>query len=501
MDNNIFKLDSIVDDIYNIDESYYHENFDDTNVIIAEATNGATKANVFYKLIHAIARFFRLIASGLKWLYNSIRKLFKRKNKSADQICNEVMGTSNKVNVDKSNINGNKVTVQIPSATESEVQMPPSVELAVDKLIMEFEEDGDSLHITYGNLFKSPTMNTKNYPKYAPRDQSVYFFIAFMDHNVIENVKNINDRIKKIFEVSASNNTDENIDDLIKVLDTLIEQTINAANNALHKRMIEPGTKLSLRQISQCQSVIDECNELFTKYDQIITTNMNAFNALLGNANFIRAMNTYSTAISEASFGINQITYSLSKVYYVNPDKMGSCNNPELLSQMVEKMMKHGIPSKYIMLNIYLLADESLKGNGSYHDPIWGQTRVVLFPQKEDLIYKIAYNSSGYRSNRNEEYITKFFSGSSLAKHLAGVMWASNNRYIIGAERVVTSGAKVSAAALKLDHVLDEMKNYIHSHGGHFEIVDVHSANIGVRKNDPDNNLVITDYGFSSATS
>lgn len=102
--------------------------------------------------------------------------------------------------------------------------------------------------------------------------------------------------------------------------------------------------------------------------------------------------------------GINSITNivrnsnKLSKVY------KGTINDVEKLDIFVNDMIKAGIQSKDVAYNTWFISGNKLTTDKSFKMRA-GQSRMVLLPPDENIVYKIALNNAGISGNEIESNI------------------------------------------------------------------------------------------------
>lgn len=524
-----FRLDPIGDDIYHIDQLY--ESLDPLCEydVIKEATTGATKQSIFTRIINAIKRFFAWIGSGLKWIWNRAKSIFAKDVKTADQIYREVGGTtakssskdadiiasasaksgsSKKVSAvdtamsgaQKQSMQHKKTMITIPSNPKSEIKMEDEIPVELKDMFVEFDRDKKTIIIQIKDVFTPADNSLKNVGKSAPRPiRSMIFFVGLRNQKIHNALVSLGDLLKSL----NPNNQDMTIqtkfvdefNKFIQLADSIQTKITEDDLNAIF---------LTMEEIEKLQAFIDDMNELFAHFDASMfhvtgKTDPSNNNQLSRNGiispMFLNSMNTFAAYIMELSFAINQITYNMSHIYEIDLRYMGSCDDPDRIAKMAEEMVKHHFPTKYIMRNIYIVANRSIRGERANElSPIWGQTRVVMFPDNPDIVYKFAYNTLGYRSNRNEIYISNFFKGTDLSKYLAGITWNSKNAYGVAAERV---NSKTNFNDGQVENVVNKLNNYIKQKNAHFIITDVHSANVGVRGNGSNGEPVVIDYGLT----
>lgn len=529
-------FESVIDDssIFNPanDQAYLEE-------LYTEATSGVNVQNILSKLI-------RFIVRSLRWLWKKIvqfgnwlkNKILGRNKKSADQIVEEVIGSTsnssnqsrivnnrakNNANVPnkKKQINGQPkeeekiVKVTIPSSDKSSVKVDDIVEVAFKDIQIAF--DNDKIKLNYQNdlspsSFMNMRLNSIRPPigKSAPDPAQKYYVAELIRNKSLRDEFDaiINDT-EKIFKTTAANPGIPTA--MNKLNDTQNIQKLTNRCNAFYEKIvamkISYDQDVSLNDFSEFSKILKHAVDVFSSFeaDFIKPT---AFNSQLQSnenpnwqvrsgrnsitAKQLEAFDKIRLLVTVFSFGMNGITEIMKRIYMIDAKYLGVISDTETLSKFVEKMAAYGIPSKYIMYNSYLIASPELNGSNSKANadkPIWGQSRCVFFPTNENSVVKIAYNPLGTIGNKNEAYVTKLLHGSSESKLIANIRKISKNKYVTEGERVNTSASVSWNTCLSIKSKLNEsprLKNI------GVEITDIHPANVGSRS---DGSLCIVDYG------
>jgi hypothetical protein len=152
------------------------------------------------------------------------------------------------------------------------------------------------------------------------------------------------------------------------------------------------------------------------------------------------------------------------------------------------------------MYNVWLVSDDNLHDGLGDYSPVWGQSRGVFFPLKDqDVIYKIALSGWGITSNKTEADITKMLSNTgdpSDIKIVPKVLDAYEEYTLLKMERIRQSPSEsvnVSELKNRFEEALDRY-NSKHHKNVRIVITDLHSANVAYdeKRKGP----VIVDYGW-----
>lgn len=477
--------------------------------ILMEATKDATKGSILERLMTAVK-------NALKWIWDKLKafgrwvmsKLNKKNSKTADQIIGDIAK-------DKDLNKGSEETVvtTIEGDPDSPVKMNEEVESMFKGLEFAFKDNSVDVTIHFKEIFFKARKRGAKIGKIAPNVYDILLAIRLISDPEYRN--KLNAALKNI-DLEKGQVTDRNnsLKDLI-AFNEYIELMIANAGDDL-KGIFKVSIKLT--DIAEATKLIGHAIDVVNKYgptlikpaelnskvgsnynsrwkdpERKIDLNIGAGGNFFVDASFIRQMNSFSTALIITSYGMNQLTYGLNKVYDIDARYLGCIKDPEQLSLFAERMVDSGIPSKYIMRNIYLAANDKMKGKGSEKKPIWGQTRVIFIPNGGNNILKIAYNRAGVNANKNEEYLTKLLSDTDAKKSIANVLGSTNNRFIISMEKVDCNTKNVRRRMDECNNETEKIHNaLIVKKRVRFSVNDLHYMNFGIR---PDGSCCVVDYG------
>lgn len=249
---------------------------------------------------------------------------------------------------------------------------------------------------------------------------------------------------------------------------------------------------VSIDQFMEFQRKVDEVCRVGEEFD-------NTYNALNVNlegidadtqAKYIKVMNELAWACVNLQGGLHVISNGLQGIYDIDPGYIGSIDKLETLAEFVSESLKSGMPNKYLVRNIYLVCDKKLKGNPNMDKPIMGFGRLTLIPEG-DVIYKIAINRYGIRSNKNDFAVMKEVKGTPLMDKFAETTHTIGD-YVINVMEKVKAGSSYEPSAAKASELGKEINAELEKNGVGFEIHDIKSDAFGM-KNDK---YVLLDYGY-----
>lgn len=196
--------------------------------------------------------------------------------------------------------------------------------------------------------------------------------------------------------------------------------------------------------------------------------------------------------------GLNEVSKCFKGVYVIDKAYEGTINDIEVLGKFVDDMISSGIPAKYISFNVYMAASKELKGKGSALHPIWGQTRLVLFPDSmKDVVLKVAIGPAGRISNNSEATYYMRVKKTEYGKYFCPVKEMTANRCVEKMSRADCDrdgfrrrGSETpSSLANQLENIARDAARHIR---GLPVLHDIHEFNIGFIGDQ----LVCIDYGM-----
>lgn len=473
-------------------DSFLNESFSNDELLntIYEASQTATKKNFLQTIWGIIKKGFALLVAGIKKLINGIKNFFtgKKQITSADDIVSQHV----KPKKIESQGKNNKIPVDIPADPKSEVQ-PPKFDAIVKNLSVKFNTNGSitlsPLQLNYNNGMVPNQNEINNAAEHAAR--ALY---CIKNPHIFSSITTVLDSIidlaKMLPDAKAGIGTRlQNQAAIRKMTDAIVNNTGNWVNN-IKDGEYSP-TTVTLVEFTNFSK------NLSGIYDKIIsiddTFDISKFNSI-DHTNLARSLNTIGSKVMSINFGMNALSTAIQDVYQVDARYHSSIKNIKDLAEITSKMIKGGIPSKYIMWNIFFISDPSLYGNENRNFPKWGQSRVVFIPKGNKYVYKIALNPEGLRSNNNELRIYNDLSKKGLNDVFCKTWCDSGNPAIINAELIkeTLTAANGFFGHLQAPAYADEVNTAIKQAGLNYEIIDLHGGNFGINNR---GKVVATDYG------
>lgn len=467
-----------------------------------ELTEGTNKQNVFQKLWSYAMKLLKLIQRGLNKVISFIKRIFGKKKitKTADQIAEE-SGLTATSTVSSSSafssksalnepISGSKsvssepikvVKVSLPKNPESTMDIPDTISIMYKKIALDIKQDvSDSdneisfnLRILSEGRYRTDLATVRGHESTAGSvsEASVIYMISLAkDHEYMQQVVNISKAImNKDFD------------------DPSMRLFIDKKWNKYIKMDLEQS--LTHREIIEIQARMNEITNNLSKIN-IAEYNINL------NDHFIDTFNRFVGWISNIQYSINTLTALMGSVLQIDAKYIGSVKNQDQLAKFVEMMIKNGIPPKYVAYNCFLSADKSISGNDpkqSEWNPIWGQSRMVLFPSNDpNHVVKVAISGEGIRSNRFESQLFDRFKkiGPEATKVLASVDKITPDGCISTVERAPKDKNMSSNTKNQL---INNASQIISNHNIKLGIHDIHAGNVGKRVSD--GSYCLIDYG------
>ena len=437
-----------------------------------ELTEGTNKQNVFQKLWSYAMKLLNLIKRGFDKLISFIKRIFGKKKitKTADQIAEE-SGLTSTSDVSSSSAFSSKsvssepikvVKVSLPKNPESTMDIPDTISIMYKKIALDIKQDvSDSdneisfnLRILSEGRYRTDLATVRGHESTAGSvsEASVIYMISLAkDHEYMQQVVNISKAImNKDFD------------------DPSMRLFIDKKWNKYIKMDLEQS--LTHREIIEIQARMNEITNNLSKIN-IAEYNINL------NDNFIDTFNRFVGWISNIQYSINTLTALMGSVLQIDAKYIGSVKNQDQLAKFVEMMIKNGIPPKYVAYNCFLSADKSISGNDpkqSEWNPIWGQSRMVLFPSNDpNHVVKVAISGEGIRSNRFESQLFDRFK-----KCISTVERAPKDKNM-------NSNTK--------NQLINNASQIISKHNIKLGIHDIHAGNVGKRVSD--GSYCLIDYG------
>ena len=504
-----FTIDPIFDDI--IDPHKYFENYDldnkKLNEYITEASKNVSKKSIIKSLLNLIKKLFKMIINGIKKIIEFITSIFKKTSKTVFDIIDEI-GLKVKQII---KLGSNRYErIKVPANKLSTIKLGDDVTVPINPMKIKFENNDKViikiLPYLYNNVIVAG--HHTQFGHFLLNMQLALDLINGKDKTLDE----IADFIEALEIIKDKAQTNEEIKS--KKLGEKIQKIQNKftaldkeyyGNNLKNSQTLKTGLfyKFNLSDLRNMNTklqevytkLIRESDDAFTNLNDYFNKNNSQYNDVIKNISYI--FNELCNYLRGIQFGLNIITGSLKEIYDIPAEYIGAISDMETLSKFAEKLIQYGFPSKYVMLNLYLIADESLRGTkGNENAPIWGQSRVVFLPDNNEDIHKIAINALGLESNAAEYRVYKQFKEAKADDILAQVSWISGNKYALNMRKAKTMGIfKYLLYKTKIDAMIKEASKKVQEHfkgNVHISLIDIHPGNIGKI----DDKLVLIDYGF-----
>lgn len=450
---------------------------------LKEATSGTTKKNVFIRLWEFIKKCFTWLAKQWSRFINWAKRTFfnKPNAKTADQIISETLGNSENAtssnttssstssqSVDKTS-GSNKIQsikVEIPVSSRSETPPEPSVDVIVKPILLSYDAAKKQFGISindardrgYGKVKGQAVVRNSYANIIALAERPDVFNIlneavsCIHDNTVSEDFISKMREFWNAFDFNVNNDYVcglDKLNDLGKNLNNLME-AINNINMSSDVQFTD-------------SRVISEFNEL---------------------ANFC----------ANLQMSMNSFTRVIQEVHTIDAKYIGSIKDTNTLDKFVKAMIDAAIPPKYIGYNTYLASDPSLKGDkGSEEKPIWGQSRLVLFPTSDNQsIIKVALSGWGLQSNRSEYDISNKIVQNGGSEFIAVTKSIGSTGATVTSERVDTPDDITPMN--KINTFVRAIDKFINDHKLPFRIDDIHGKNVGYKNG----KVVALDYAWSA---
>ena len=466
-------IDSCYDDIHN--EFSLLESINFYNSVTTEVITEASNDNIFSKIWNAIKKFFGWIVKKLKSFWHWITGTpSKNGEKSAEQIAYEA---GLKAVNDDANA-GKFIDINIECDPNSEVQINETIKAQFKLLNAKIDYQRKTLTLTPKTLHKITKEPLKD---------------DFMGNQAVPNVyKKINGCIRFMRDPGLRQQ-------LLNIANAIQDSSISYETIERNKDCIDMWRKtykitdlnndtISFDDIYNLYSILNEVNEKLETSDNPETSFIN-----IKDENGIKFINDFCAVAANMQVGIGIIMDACGGSFLIDASYQGTVNDINVLSDFVDRSINSNMSPKYLIRNIYIICHPGLIGKGSPWKPIAGQTRLVIFPvTKKEIVYKIALNGMGVRSNESEINISKLVKEKGKDSMFTLVTDATKDHIIIGMERANTD---ISMLDKTKDILPFRNKLYALSKELNIPInlsYDTHFGNIGMKNG----KLVTIDYGY-----
>ena len=476
MDDPIFEMFNF-NPMDNIMDPYdYFKEYDEFDIIsyLKEEGENTPKKGLLRKLIDfiikGIDKIVRVIQKAITWIKE---KIFGTKQpRSVDQILNDI-GISRSDSAKDPNRT-------IPWDDNSDPNaIPKNISMMTKPLLIEFEHDSETVTITsmdyiLNNIFKKRQGSITNDHSGAMHDPRAFI-------TVMKFIKS--PELMKELEFIAKTIADGRIDHNTYIrIDRIFNQSITTPN-------LIPKYKLKLKEFQDFNIHMLNIQKILQTIDD--TRNDVGDN----NKDVVKALNMLNTAILNIQIGSTLIGSCLRRVYIIDPNYCETIRDSNILDQFVNKMIESGIPDKYVAFNAWMASDIPIKGNEDVDKPKWGMARVTFLPPDKSIVYKIAINGWGIRSNNSEKIVSEAVYDAGLGERFAKIIECGPTTSVVTMERVEVDSSRVTTSVVS--EVKNALTDAINKAGIPGKIGDVGKTNIGFRGDV----AVSFDYGMITRTS
>lgn len=260
---------------------------------------------------------------------------------------------------------------------------------------------------------------------------------------------------------------------------------------------------ITIQQLMDFQIAVDEMCELGEMFDNYVKAlNVSLFDSKYKDNDKVRYVNkTYMDVLNEMAWacvelqgGLHAIANGMMGVYEVGPQYFNVVDNPKQLAAFIEEAIKTGMPGKYVVRNVYNICQPNIKGNPKLDEPIMGFGRLTLIPEG-DIIYKVAINRYGIRSNKNDFIVLHAVKsiGDPQFEMLFADTITTYGEYTVNVVEKVHAGKKYEPSANKANELAERINLRFRREGVNIQIYDIKADAFGQR----DGSYVILDYGYT----
>ena len=532
-------------------EHYEGDNYSEIDVFCeadkvtgTKKTFGSRVVAVVKNVLGAIKRFFSFIGKQLGKLIAFVKRLFtgKKKSGTADQAVMEAGIKPNKsvhsgekenvkvtFTVQKDEQNTNNTPVETPnsqppeqtqtdqSSIEKKASSKPNetpheftvtaensikrteekvevdIALQAKEICVKITENGELDIMVFKDTFQQ-NANDKPIKGQDLVSNKWYCVMAFAALTVDGIIDKFSDTVMEMLSVfSSGNNSQESVQKSINKYDSFIKEFDGITDSIAHYRRNYQGgedlliddaawnTTINIQQIVKIQKSI---NEILSKLDQFVVSEIN--NDVKMDQEFIERLQFCVNIARNSQMGLNGISAALSGVYKIDKRYVHTITDPDTLDKFVEKMINLGIPPKYVAYNAWLACDKNIVNVDNY-TPVWGQSRIIFFPNdKQESVYKVALSSLGISANKSEAFVYSKATKSGIISFLAKPNHLYSTGSVLDMERIDTSEKTNSGESFG-----KTINQCLENTNMPFRIGDLHNANFGKL----DGVWVALDYG------
>lgn len=393
---------------------------------------------------------------------------------------------------DITNIKGGPTRVKISAGPGSKI---PSamIDMVTSGVVTEFNDDNETISFHFTGISKLARVTAKSSSGGNISDD-------------ITSLKNSYAALPKLSVYMIKH------DDLRKSLDSLIRlasdvvkyrkqddidelnSQVNKVNREMSKVVMTPSSNrvdITMKELADFQKWI---TDIVSELDVFSDTGTNVSDL---DKKTIRSLNKCISMTSCLQMSLNCISSSLNNTNIIDAQFYESIKSVALLDKFVHECLTAGIPPKYIAYNTWLVANKCIRGNSDKYKLVSGQTRFILFPPNNKVVYKVAMSGRGVSANKSEVDYSKMFIDMGRVDLIAPILKAFENNAIVAMQKIKGDDQGNLECQKWAARANKAISDYEKQTGRHLnvEIGDQHAGNC---KYDPDTKLVRSiDYGAS----
>ncbi len=432
------------------------------------------------KVWKTIKAIFNFIAGLFRKLVDFVKGLFKKRKKTGDQIADEL-----NIEPKSSNSPKDKILIKIKRIRNGGVPEPFTVE-AVAKTLTVSLNGNDSFIINskklfgYMNVIDSISEKITPHPDRNNRYRKQHIEPARYASSVLWLFQDKTiDSFGSFFEdfITAIKNDDNNE---YHRLEKLYRNTFSEYNT----RVMPFDQPIKYSKLTHIQKTI---SKIANKFDEVRLEEVKNIKSDV----LTLFMNNLYRDLNDIQMGLNALYRQLMKCNIVDARYHKAIDDIETLGKFVKKSIDAGCPPEDIIQNCVILSSDNLMDKNTINESA-GQSRFVMFPKDESVVYKLATSGFGLSSNRSEYIISNETKHGIPALHewIALTYDQYNSYSIISQER-----CKPGSSSNEYQELLKNLANILNvDENKKYDMMDIHTGNCGYSNRV--NHVVAYDYGY-----
>lgn len=431
------------------------------------------------KVWETIKNIFHFIAGLFRKLVDFVKGLFKKRKKTGDQIADEL-----DIKPNSSNSLKDKILIKIERIKNGRASEPFTVEAVAKSLTVSLNGD-DSFTInskSYGDSSVMDSISEKRTPR--PNRNNLHRTQHIQSARYASSVlwlfqDKMIDSFESFFEdfITAIKNDDNNE---YHRLEKLYRNTFSEYNT----RVLPFDQPIKYSKLTHIQKTI---SKIANKFDEVRLEEVKNIKSDV----LTLFMNNLYRDLNDIQMGLNSLYKQLMKCNIVDARYHKAIDDIETLGKFVKKSIDAGCPPEDIIQNCVILSSDNLMDRNTINESA-GQSRFVMFPKDESIVYKLATSGFGLSSNRSEYIISNETKhGIPAIRDWIALTYDQYNSYSIISQERCKPGRSASEYRELLKNLTtilntDENKKY--------DMIDIHTGNCGYSNRV--NHVVAYDYGY-----